>query len=88
MFYEFEWSGRRDSNPRHPPWQGGALPTELRPQKEDYLTVQENIQGNNVVPRPMHSQGRWNLYSFCLTYPEHNLLSNAFLKINPMPPPM
>ena len=22
----------RDSNPRHPPWQGGALPTELRPQ--------------------------------------------------------
>ena len=23
--------------------------------------------------------------SFCLTYPEHNLLSNAFLKINPMP---
>ena len=24
-------SGRRDSNSRHPPWQGGALPTELRP---------------------------------------------------------
>src|SRR5204862_611901 len=22
------WSGRRDSNPRPPPWQGGALPTE------------------------------------------------------------
>ena len=20
------WSGKRDSNPRHPPWQGGALP--------------------------------------------------------------
>ena len=20
------WSGRRDSNPRHPPWQGGTLP--------------------------------------------------------------
>jgi hypothetical protein len=26
------WSGRRDSNSRRPPWQGGALPTELRPQ--------------------------------------------------------
>jgi hypothetical protein len=24
-------SGRRESNPRHPPWQGGALPAELRP---------------------------------------------------------
>ncbi len=27
----FSWSGRRDSNPRPPPWQGGALPTEPRP---------------------------------------------------------
>src|SRR6266498_608480 len=27
----FLWSGRRDSNPRPPPWQGGALPTEPRP---------------------------------------------------------
>jgi hypothetical protein len=26
-----EESGRRDSNSRHPPWQGGALPAELRP---------------------------------------------------------
>ncbi len=25
------WSGRRDSNPRQPPWQGGALPAELLP---------------------------------------------------------
>src|SRR5262249_29061832 len=25
------WSGKRDSNPRRPPWQGGALPTELFP---------------------------------------------------------
>ena len=24
-------SGRRDSNPRHQPWQGCALPTELLP---------------------------------------------------------
>ena len=26
-----ELSGKRDLNPRHPPWQGGALPTELFP---------------------------------------------------------
>src|SRR5690349_14410715 len=28
------WSGRRDSNSRHLPWQGSALPTELRPRRE------------------------------------------------------
>ena len=28
-----KWSGRRDSDPRHPPWQGGTLPTELLPHK-------------------------------------------------------
>lgn len=26
------WSGRWDSHPRHPPWQGGILATELHPQ--------------------------------------------------------
>ena len=26
-------SGKRDSDPRHQPWQGCALPTELFPQK-------------------------------------------------------
>ena len=26
------WSGRSGSNRRHLPWQGNALPTELRPQ--------------------------------------------------------
>ena len=25
------WSERRDSNPQHPPWQGGALPIEPLP---------------------------------------------------------
>ena len=28
-----KWSGRRDSDPRHPPWQGGTIPTELLPHK-------------------------------------------------------
>src|ERR1700733_8596035 len=27
----FGWSGRRDSNPRHQPWQGCTLPAELLP---------------------------------------------------------
>ena len=31
--YAALWSGRRDSNPRHPPWQGGTLPAELLPHK-------------------------------------------------------
>jgi hypothetical protein len=26
---KIKWSELRDSNPRQPPWQGGALPTEL-----------------------------------------------------------
>src|SRR5258708_3008785 len=28
-----KWSGRRDSNSRRPPWQGGGLPTELLPRE-------------------------------------------------------
>ena len=37
------WSGRRDSNPRHPPWQGGVLPLNhsrtliLAPSDSQYL---------------------------------------------------
>ena len=31
--WHLNWSGRRDSDPRHPPWQGGTLPTELLPRK-------------------------------------------------------
>jgi hypothetical protein len=37
----FSLSEKRDSNPRPPPWQGGALPTELFsqyfPQKQEYF---------------------------------------------------
>ena len=32
VFLLFVWSGRRDLNPLPPPWEGGALPGELRPQ--------------------------------------------------------
>ena len=31
LWHQIKWSGRRDSDPRHPPWQGGTLPTELLP---------------------------------------------------------
>ena len=31
------WSGLRGSNPRPPPWQGGALPTALSPQAQGLL---------------------------------------------------
>ena len=36
LFFDFiyKWSGLQDSNLRHPPWKGGALPTELRPHKK------------------------------------------------------
>ena len=33
LWHRKKWSGRRDSDPRHPPWQGGTLPTELLPHK-------------------------------------------------------
>ena len=47
-------SGRRDSNPRHPPWQGGALPTALRPHT---LTIArlcwaKSIVGQGYAPKP------------------------------------
>ena len=31
LWHQTKWSGRRGSDPRPPPWQGGALPTELLP---------------------------------------------------------
>ena len=38
-----EESGRRDSNSRHPPWQGGALPAELRPHMK-HVPVRPAVQ--------------------------------------------
>jgi hypothetical protein len=49
-----KWSGRRDSNSRHPPWKGGALPTELRPQK--------SLNGGAGWIRTTESL-RWQIYS-------------------------
>tara|TARA_B100000809_G_scaffold228491_1_gene241522 strand:+ start:291 stop:479 length:189 start_codon:yes stop_codon:yes gene_type:complete len=35
----FESSEKRDSNPRPPPWQGGALPTELFSQLNEHSSA-------------------------------------------------
>ena len=44
------WSGRRGSNPLPPPWQGGALPDELRPQNtRDYSRRFPVCQGGIFV---------------------------------------
>ena len=45
----WKWSGRRDSNSRRPPWQGGALPTELRPRE----------RGSEHRPPPRPSTAFW-----------------------------
>ena len=41
-FLLFFWSGRRGSNSLPPPWQGGALPDELRPRNGCYYIEPEN----------------------------------------------
>ena len=40
-------SGKRDSNPRHQPWQGCALPTELFPHFSVLKTVTNIIVNNH-----------------------------------------
>jgi hypothetical protein len=48
------WSERRDLNSRQPPWQGGALPTELLSHtnlviKDSILLLQESIVDNIYI---------------------------------------
>ena len=42
------WSGRRGSDSRPPPWQGGALPTELLPRKAGDFGVKEDGAGEET----------------------------------------
>lgn len=54
-------SGRRDSNPRPPPWQGGALPTALRPHEFPVSTdfpVRENRRFQESNSRTSSRSGR------------------------------
>ena len=43
-------SGRRDSNPRHQPWQGCTLPTELRPRLSEIISSPPLLR--NPFPQP------------------------------------
>ncbi len=46
------WSGRRDSNSRPQPWQGCALPAELRPRKgTDQLTLFSDSRESMIFSR-------------------------------------
>ena len=58
------WSGLRDSNSPHTPWEGGALPDELNPQKFDKVQYVKKdqpswadpfwsgLRGSNSLPPP------------------------------------
>ena len=45
---EMKWSGRRGSNSLPPPWQGGALPDELRPQMVPPVGVEPTTRGFSI----------------------------------------
>ena len=47
----FPWSGRRDSNPRPSPWQGDALPAELRPRQSETIAVMGQFDASGVTRR-------------------------------------
>ncbi len=52
------WSGKRDSNPRHQPWQGCALPTELFPQSTSEVIrgkVEVRAAAHKTLPRLLPS---------------------------------
>src|SRR5512141_1065649 len=55
-------SGKRDSNPRHQPWQGCALPTELFPHRQEkYNQRAEPKQAKK--PSSISSRMRWIEYT-------------------------
>ncbi len=62
-----KWSGRRDSNSRRPPWQGGALPTELRPRNRESEVNRPTLPSTAIFPPrsqvlppgPGSSRTRW-----------------------------
>ena len=47
-FLLFFWSGRRGSNSLPPPWQGGALPDELRPHIGEFL-LSRSLRATHVI---------------------------------------
>ena len=60
------WSGQRGSNPRHRPWQGRALPTELYPHVERPARIElarEPWQGPRL---PLHHDRKPQLLTYAL----------------------
>ena len=54
------WSGRRDSNPRPPPWQGGALPLSyFRTRQVGDAHVSRAGAGPTLPAVPYYSQASW-----------------------------
>ena len=51
-----EWSGRRDSNPRHPAWKASALPTDFPDRRSRQRTTEAGALCTLEVARPV----RWN----------------------------
>ena len=46
--YSADWSGLRGSNSLPPPWQGGALPDELRPHMVPPIGIEPMTRGFSV----------------------------------------
>ena len=60
------WSERRDSNPRHQPWQGCTLPTELLSHK--LLIIIANLSRKvNILPLKIDKNNLWSL-SFLIVF--------------------
>ncbi len=47
------WSGKRDSNPRQPRWQRGALPTELFPLSATYFISENRFVNSFSLEEPV-----------------------------------
>ena len=55
MATEFVWSGRRDSNPRHPAWKAGTLPLSYSRETEFILPEILQLVNKN---RALHRRAR------------------------------
>src|SRR5581483_7230456 len=54
---EREWSGRRDSNPRHQPWQGCTLPAELLPRRQNSIVSRPDAGVNSLAEPRLQGSG-------------------------------
>src|SRR5229473_4338083 len=75
------WSGRRDSNPRHQPWQGCTLPAELLPQPRDYNCRSGDAKLSNSAYKPRRDGSLQISYRSehvrLLTFDTHTVLCKA-----------